>query len=138
MSKYDDIINLPRPVSKNHIPMSMHDRAAQFSPFAALTGFDDTIKESNRITGKFVELSDDEKAELDNVLSCLKDKENSSPTLSITYFVPDLKKDGGEYVSVSGKLKKIDTVERKLILYKDFKIDIDKINDITLMDEDQK
>ena len=138
MSKYDDIINLPRPVSKNHIPMSMHDRAAQFSPFAALTGFDDTIKESNRITGKFVELSDDEKAELDNVLSCLKDKEYSSPTLSITYFVPDLKKDGGEYVSVSGKLKKIDTIDRKLILYKDFKIDIDKINDITLMDEDQK
>ena len=138
MSKYDDIINLPRPVSKNHIPMSMHDRAAQFSPFAALTGFDDTIKESNRITGKFVELSDDEKAELDNVLSCLKDKEYSSPTLSITYFVPDLKKDGGEYVSVSGKLKKIDTIDRKLILYKDFKIDIDKINDITLMDEEQK
>ena len=136
MSKYDDIINLPRPVSKNHIPMSMHDRAAQFSPFAALTGFDDTIKESNRITGKFVELSEDEKAELDNVLSCLKDKEYSSPTLSITYFVPDLKKDGGEYVSVSGKLKKIDTVERKLILYKDFKIDIDKINDIVI--EDQK
>ena len=107
--------------------MSMHDRAAQFSSFAALTGFDDTINESNRITSKFIELSDDEKAELDNTLSCLMAEILSSPTIEVTYFVPDKLKDGGAYLTKIGKLKKIDAVGRTIILEKDFKISLDFI-----------
>ena len=127
---FEEMLSMSRPVSKKHMPMSRHDRAAQFSSFAALTGFDDSIKETNRQTGKFIELSEDEKAELDNVIACLMAEIYSSPTIEITYFVPDKLKDGGKYLTKIGKLKKIDAVHRIIILDKDDKISFDYIYSI--------
>ena len=117
--------------------MSMHDRAAQFSSFAALTGFDDTIKESNRITSKFIELSDDDKAVLDNTISCLIKEIYSMPSVEITYFAPDKKKDGGEYLTIISRLKKIDGVHREIILDKDKKIPLDLIYSIKKVTDEE-
>lgn len=117
--------------------MSMHDRAAQFSSFAALTGFDDTIKESNRITSKFMELSDDDKAVLDNTISCLIKEIYSMPSVEITYFVSDKKKDGGEYLTVNSRLKKLDAVHREIILDKDKKIPLDLIYSIKKVTDEE-
>lgn len=115
MSKYDDIISIPYKKSDRHQRMSMHDRSAQFAPFSALTGFDDQIKEINRIVDKFRPLSDDEKAELDLCLSTLNRFIDTTPNVVITHFVPDPLKDGGAIVTESGALKKIDAVNRVLI-----------------------
>ena len=134
-NSYDNIIDLPHHISKTHPPMSTHDRAAQFSPFAALTGFGDTIKESDRQTGKFVELSEDEKMRLDNIFASIGALISRKPEVCLTFFKPDETKDGGEYVTVTGQLTKVDTVYRRVILNKDFTVDIDKINDIFLTDK---
>ena len=128
--KYADIINLPHHVSKTHPQMSINDRAAQFSSFQALTGFEDQIKETNRLTDKFTELSEDEKIELDHKLTILSVSLHLSPTVQITYFVPDQRKSGGSYLSTVGRLIKIDKVNRFLTLEKDLKISFDKIIDI--------
>ena len=128
--KYADIINLPHHVSKTHPQMSINDRAAQFSSFQALTGFEDQIKETNRLTDKFTEPSEDEKIELDHKLTILSVSLHLSPTVQITYFVPDQRKSGGSYLSTVGRLIKIDKVNRFLTLEKDLKISFDKIIDI--------
>ena len=112
MSEYDDIIDLPRPKSK-HEPMPMSDRAAQFSPFAALTGYSDAIDETARLTDRRIELSEEESAELDyrqQYLSTL-----DSPTVTVTYFVSDERKTGGAYVTHTGTLKRIDEIERTMV-----------------------
>lgn len=104
---YDDIINLPHPVSERHARMSMHDRAAQFSPFAALTGYDAAVKETARLTDTRIELTEEERAILDAKLrKVIETKE----TVCITYFVPDERKNGGAYVRAVGQVKKIDSV----------------------------
>lgn len=112
MSEYDDIIDLPRPRSA-HEPMPMSDRAAQFSPFAALTGYDAAIDETARLTDERIELSSDEREELDykqQYISTLYD-----PTVTVTYFVPDARKVGGAYVTHTGVLKRIDEAEHALV-----------------------
>lgn len=116
MKKYDDIINLPHHISSIHPQMSMHDRAAQFSPFAALTGYDRAIKESSRLTESKIELDDYEKAILDQRIFLLLEHLKELPEVRITYFKPDELKAGGKYISVSGVVKKIDSYEKKLIL----------------------
>ena len=104
--QYDDIINLPHHVSKTRPQMSMVDRAAQFSPFAALTGYDAAIKETGRLTDEKVNLSEEEKEALDRKQQILMEWLGDHPALTITFFVPDEKKSGGAYMTKSGNLKK--------------------------------
>ena len=114
--KYDDIIHLPHHVSTTHHRMSMLERAAQFQPFRALTGYEDAVRETARLTDDRVELTEDEKALLDGKLQRLADNLASHPLVTVTYFQPDKKKAGGAYVTATGQLKKIDDYEGVLIL----------------------
>jgi len=103
MGKYDDIIDLPHHVSTTHPHMPMIDRAAQFMPFRALTGYEDAVQETARLTDEQVELTEDEKAVLDMRLQRLADEIASRPTVTLTYFQPDRKKSGGTYVTATGQ-----------------------------------
>lgn len=114
--KYDDIIDLPCHVSQNRPHMPILDRAAQFSPFAALTGYDSAVKEAMRLTEEQIDLDEDSKAALDRKLSFLKACLNERPEVTVTFFRPDDKKEGGAYQTVSGKVRKIDFYERRLIM----------------------
>lgn len=114
--KYDDIIDLPHHISPGHPQMPLADRAAQFSPFAALTGHEAAIKETARLTDAFVELDEDRKTELDEQLQLLKENQLQRPEVEVTYFQPDLKKSGGTYVTIRGRVKKIDEYNRQLLL----------------------
>lgn len=113
--KYDDIIHLPRHVSSRHPQMSLADRAAQFSPFAALTGHEAAIQETARLTDEFIELDEDQKAQLDERLRLLKENQFRKPEIEVTYFQPDGKKSGGAYVTVRGRVKKIDEYGRSIV-----------------------
>ena len=114
--EYDDIINLPRPISKTHPPMPMMDRAAQFSPFAALTGYDAAIKETARLTDEKIELDEYAKDALNERLQILAERIKEHPEIAITYFQPDAKKNGGAYVTAIGAVKKIDEYERFVVM----------------------
>lgn len=116
MGNYDDIINLPHHVSTKHPRMSALDRAAQFSPFAALTGHDSAIKETARLTDIKLELDEDKKEELDSRLQMLREQTALRPEVEITYFIPDTKKSGGSYLLVRGVIKKINDIEHKILL----------------------
>lgn len=128
--QYDDIINLPHHVSKTRPQMSMVDRAAQFSPFAALTGYDAAIKETGRLTDEKVNLSEEEKEALDRKQQILMEWLGDHPALTITFFVPDKKKSGGAYMTKSGNLKKIDEFERVMLLTDGTKIPLDDVAEI--------
>ena len=127
MGKYDDIINLPHPVSKKHVQMSMHDRDAQFSAFAALTGYDESINEAGRLTYERFLRSDEQKAELDKVINELKVKIKEHPEIAVSFFLPDKKKAGGSYEDKQGRLKLIDEYNFKLIFEDGEKIPLDDI-----------
>ena len=127
---YEDIINLPHHVSKTRPQMSMLDRAAQFSPFAALTGYDAAIKETGRLTDEKIELDEDTKAALDMKQAYLIEMIDEQPEITIIYFLPDARKVGGAYVTVTGNLKRFDEYERLLILTDGKKIPMDDIADI--------
>ena len=127
---YDDILHGSRPVSQKHPPMSRADRAAQFSPFAALTGYEAAVKETARLTQGKIELSDEEKESIDRVLQALSAHRSEQPPVIVTYFLPDQKKDGGAYVTVTGALKRIDLLERRLILTDGTLIPIDDISQL--------
>lgn len=128
--RYDDIIHLPHHVSKTRPQMSMMDRAAQFSPFAALTGYDAAIKETGRLTDEKIELGEETKAVLDRKQCYLSNMISVQPEITVTYFLPDERKSGGTYLSVTGKLKRIDEYERMMILTDGKKIPLDDIMDI--------
>ncbi len=113
---YEDIINLPRPVSKTHAPMSSLDRAAQFSPFAALTGFDAAVAETARLTEHSLELDVDAQAELNEKLLSLSTQLSRSPQVTVTYFVPDDRKAGGAYVTVTGTVRRLDSLNKWMLL----------------------
>ncbi len=100
-NSYDDIINLPHPVSKNHPQMPLRDRAAQFAPFAALTGHDAAIKETARLTDERLELSEEAIAQLNERINIIRNNIGIEQKVSITYFIPDAKKAGGSYVTCS-------------------------------------
>ena len=127
---YNDIINLPHHVSSKRPQMPMIDRAAQFSPFAALTGYDDAISETGRLTDEKIDLSEEEKEVLDRKQQFLLEKLDKRPALTVIYFVPDAKKSGGAYVTKSGNLKKIDAIERWMQLTDGTKIPLDDVADI--------
>lgn len=129
MNNYDDIINLPHHKSKIHRPMSMENRAAQFSPFSALTGYEDAIKETGRITDIRKNIDDNIKVELDYKLNILKNDIKHNPQASITYFIKDNKKLGGKYVTIAGRITKID-LNKSIIIIDNIMIPILDIIDI--------
>lgn len=129
-NRYDDIINLPRHELKTRPLMSRLNRAAQFSPFAALTGYDEAVKETARLTDKRVDLDETVKARLDEKLRLIQEQLSSEPEITVTYFQPDEKKAGGSYVTISGIVKKIDYYERAVIMKDRTRIEIDEIADI--------
>ena len=116
MSNYDDIINLPHPTSKTHPRMSAISRAAQFGAFRALTGHEEAITEVARITEKEPLLNENAIAILNNKLNILLEKLNEEPSVTITFFNPDKKKDGGEYIIKIGKIKKLDNFSKQIIM----------------------
>ena len=114
---YEDIIHLPHHQSSNRPHMSLHDRAAQFSPFAALTGFDGVIAETGRLTDQKIELSEYERALLDRKLSRIEDelRKGNHPEITVIYFVPDPLKAGGTYEEYAGYVRNIDAIERCIV-----------------------
>ena len=125
--RYDDIINLSRPVSRKRSPMSNYDRAAQFSPFAALTGYDAVIAETGRLTDTQIELDEGGKALLDEKLQVIRERLREQPAVKLTVFYPDSRKVGGAYETVTGNVKKIDPVTRVLVLTGGEVVPIDRI-----------
>ena len=128
MSKsYDDIINLPHHVSKKRTPMSMADRAAQFSPFAALTGHDEAIRETARLTDDRIDLDEGELEILNMRFQLLFDNLDSSPEVTFTWFKPDARKAGGSYETTHGTVKKIDHQNRLIIMQDQTIIPMDEV-----------
>ena len=113
---YDDIINLPHPTSQRHPRMPIRDRAAIFSPFAALSGHGAAIAETARLTERRMELDEDTRAELDRKQAVLLEHMDEQPEITVTWFQPDEKKDGGAYLTATGRLKKLRELERLLVL----------------------
>ena len=124
---YDDIIELPHPTSTKHSRMPISDRASIFSPFAALTGHGDAIQETARLTETKIELDEDTKAVLDLKQQILADKIDEWPEVSVVWFRPDEKKDGGQYITTTGYLKKIYNIERVLRLADGTTIPLDNV-----------
>lgn len=132
MGRYDDIITLEHPVSKVHPRMSVMDRAAQFSAFAALSGYEDAIDETERLTETYTELDEGEKEILNEQLLKIKENIASHPAATCTYFEPDPKKEGGAYRTYSGKVRKINEYEKKLVFEDGTGIWIGSLRDITV------
>lgn len=128
MNKYDDIINLKHPEPKNHQRMPIELRAAQFSPFSALSGYAEVLKETRRLVDNYEILSDDKKEILDRTLKEI----NNNDKVKITYFIKDLKKEGGLYKTIITNIKKID-YDNKILITNDEKIALDKIKDIIII-----
>ena len=130
IKNYADIINLPHHVSKSRPQMSISDRAAQFSPFAALTGYDAAIEETGRLTDSFIELDENRKSFLNEKLQLIVKHIKEQPKVTITHFKPDEKKDGGTYIDIIGFVKKIDDYEKCVVMRDGTKIKIEKIYNI--------
>lgn len=130
--KYDDIIALPHPEPRTHPRMSLHDRAAQFSPFAALTGHSAAIAETGRLTDSRITLDESEMARVDAALQRLRELLPQAPAVSITYFVPDERKTGGSYQMITGVVRRIDTVNGALLLTDQRAIPIPDILDVAI------
>ena len=129
-NRYDEIINLPHHVSKTRPQMPLSDRAAQFAPFAALTGYDSAIKETGRLTDERIELDEEALAALDRKYQLLMDTLDDAPEVTIIYFQPDERKAGGQYVSATGTVKKVDTFGRRILLQDGTRIPLDSVYDL--------
>ena len=134
MGEYNDIINMPHFVSKRYPQISMHDRAAQFSPFAALSGYDAAIQETARLTDKKMDLDEDVLQKLDEILCAIRKKLDSGQKCRtvISYFEKDLKKDGGRYLDISGEVKRIDGYRNVIVLMDGNMIPIEDIMNIEI------
>ncbi|MCD8322453.1 MAG: YolD-like family protein [Oscillospiraceae bacterium] len=130
MEDYQSIIHLPHHVSETRPHMSIRDRAAQFSPFAALTGYDAAVRETARLTDQRAELDEDMKQNLSERLNWIQENLATAPLIKITYFVPDERKEGGAYRTVTGTAKRIDTHQRAVMLADGTTIPIDEIIEI--------
>lgn len=130
---YEDIINMPHHVSKTRPRMSLHDRAAQFSPFAALTGYDAAIKETARLTDDKIDLDEASRISLDEKLLFIMSKFSRKPVVTITYFKQDDKKAGGSYETAEGRIRKIDFYDRVIIMEDRLVI---RIEDVIAIDSD--
>lgn len=129
--KYDDIINLEHHISKTHKQMSMQNRAAQFAPFAALTGYEEAVKETARFTEQKIELDEELNNILDEKLRLIQSQIKNTPEITVIYFVPDDKKRGGKYQKITGKIKKIDDYNKFIIFTDEKYIPIKDIIDIS-------
>lgn len=127
---YSDIINLPHHVSKTRPQMPMSDRAAQFSPFAALTGYDDAVKETARLTDRKIELDEEQLQKLDRKFQRIIDAAAEHPEVTFTYFVQDEKKDGGRYVELTDTIRTVDEVNRLIITRSGAQISMDDVLNI--------
>ena len=125
--KYNEIMGLSHHVSKTRPQMPMSDRAAQFAPFAALTGYDSAIKETGRLTDERIELDEEALTALDMKYQLLMDTFDEAPEVTITYFQPDERKAGGKYVSATGAVKKVDDFERRITMRDGAKIPMDDV-----------
>jgi hypothetical protein len=132
---YDDIKHLTRPQYDDLHPMSMHDRAAQFSPFAALVGYDDAVAETARLTDSRAVLTEDEMSELNANLNRLLDSLDKQPEISVTYFVPDEKKSGGKYVEKLGVVRIYDSYANELVFTDGVRIAVADMSALTFIDE---
>lgn len=130
---YEDIINLPHYEPKNHTRMSSYNRAAQFAPFAALTGYEDLVKETARLTDKRIVIDEGLRNVINNKLQIIQMNIKLKPKVTITYFVQDQKKSGGSYLSITGNVKKIDSIEELIVMTDNKKI---PMNDILSIDGD--
>ena len=128
--KYAAIAGVPHHVSRVHPQMSMEDRAAQFSSFAALTGHDAAIKETARLTDERWEIAEDTKEQLNETLQWIAENIDKDITVTFTYFVPDLRKSGGAYVTATGSVKKIDEYGHKILLKDGTEIPMEQIKEI--------
>lgn len=132
--EYDDIINLPHHVSKKHPQMDLLDRAAQFSPFAALTGFEAALEETGRLTEERMELDEDTKEMLDRCFREIREhlvsKSSEKPAVNLTFFQADALKDGGAYVTFTGRVKKIDENARKIVFEDGMTVRMDDVVDM--------
>ena len=131
--KYDDIIDLPHHVSKTRQRMSMIDRAAQFSPFAALVGYEDAVEETARLTDDKIELTEESKTSISEKLRFVSENIESNIKVKITYFVPDKKKSGGAYATFVGSLRYIDEYERTVVMTDKTVIQIDQIWNVEII-----
>ena len=131
MNCYDDIINLPHHVSPTRKQMSMHDRAAQFAPFAALIGYDDAVAETARLTENRPELDEQEQRAINERLAYIADHINEHPEVRIKYFLPDKRKNGGAIVEVSGAVKKISATDETIVMADGSFVSIKDVIDIS-------
>ena len=136
--RLEDLIYQPHHVSATHPQMMISNRAAQFAPFQALTGYGEAIRETERLTDKRIELDESEKEKINLQLLWMKDRQEECPNVKLTYFVPDEKKEGGKYVTVSGRLKKMKESEHLLVLEDGTRIKIEEIVEIELMGRDEE
>ena len=130
IKKYEDIINLPHHISSKHPQMSLEERSAQFAPFAALTGYEDCVEETARLTDERIDMSEDIKEILNEKIRKIIKIIDKNPKIRLTYFIPDNKKSGGNYVTIEEKIKKIDEINQELILINGKKIKINDVIDI--------
>ena len=133
MGKYDDIIHLPHPTSERHPRMSRQDRAAQFSPFAALTGLGAALQESARLTDRRMIPDEYEQVELDKKLQYLRENLSQQPAAAITHFLPDARKEGGSYRRTKGRVKKLLEFEKQLVLTDGTTLAIEDILELELL-----
>ena len=113
---YEDIISIPRHISKNYPQASMADRAARFSPFAAISGYEEMVKEAARVTEERIEITEATKEQLNEKLNMIAEFLSDEPEVTITHFVPDKKKSGGAYVTTTGIVKRIDELKQLVII----------------------
>lgn len=137
MTRYDDILHMPHPVSQKRPRMSVHDRAAQFAPFAALTGYDAVLDETARLTQPPVFLTDSAIEELDRVLRLVYSRLEQHPAVEIIFFCPDRRKTGGKQVSLTGIVKKLDPVGQLLLLENGVQVPLQAILQLQLLEEGQ-
>ena len=132
MNEYDDIINLPHHQSTKHKQMSNYQRAAQFAPFAALTGYDAAIDETARLTDEKLELSDEQTEFLNQQIQLLTERLSEQPQVGITYFLPDDRKSGGEYVTITGNVRRVDDFNREIVFTDGLTVKIDDVWNIRI------
>ncbi len=137
MSKYDDILYLPHHQSKVHPHMPREDRAAQFAPFAALTGYDDQIRETARLTDSRIELEENSKERLNGIMQYIQRHLEDQPQAVITYFVEDERKEGGRYITEHVQIRKIDLLQRRIITADKETIPMDDILDIQTEEDEE-
>ena len=132
-SDYFDIISMKHPTSNKHPRMSNMNRAAQFAPFAALTGYEESIEETARLTDRKIELSEYEIEDLNTKLNFIREHIKDRPKVTIIYFQPDERKDGGAYFSISGKVRRIDEVNKIIVFDAERDLDIEAIIDLKIL-----